>query len=177
MISRRLRSKLTWIGTSAGFLLLAASYLTFWSELQPVRVNQTSAARAPVEVKPHPRLLFGLDDESTLQARADTTHQNIWAPIRDFATEQLGTSPPLTAPSDGDLDTYRKFGNQLIPYAFTCLVTAEVDYCQLAQTHLLTYAQWEQWGENNYRDLGHAHMLMGASLAYDWLYTDRKSVV
>jgi hypothetical protein len=74
------------------------------------------------------------------------------------------------APSNGDLETYRNFGNQLIPFAFACVIAGDTDRCNLAKTYLLTYASWGQWGENNCRDLGHAHMLLGNTIAYDWLY-------
>jgi hypothetical protein len=40
----------------------------------------------------------------------------------------------------------------------------------LTKTYLLTYASWEQWGDYERRDLGHAHMLLGNAIAYDWLY-------
>jgi len=118
----------------------------------------------------HPRLFFDVSDIPTLQAQAATTHQEIWIPIRDYVDSQLGTSPPPSAPPDGDLDTYRNYGNQLIPFAFACVITGDAGHCDLAKTYLLTYASWEQWGENNWRSLGHAHMLLGNAIAYDWLY-------
>ena len=123
------------------------------------------------EASGHPRLLFGADDVTTLQMWAANTHEDIWAPIRGYADSQVGQLPPLSAPATGDLDTYRNTGNQLVPYAFTCLVSDDENYCELAKAYLLTYAQWEQWGENEYRDLGHAHMLLANALAYDWLYS------
>jgi len=120
--------------------------------------------------KNHPRLFFGPGDIPTLRAKAATTHQEIWIPIRDYVDSQLGTSPPSSAPPDGDLDTYRNFGNQLIAFAFACVISEEAGHCDLAKTYLLTYASWGQWGEDNHRDLGHAHMLLGNAIAYDWPY-------
>jgi hypothetical protein len=125
------------------------------------------AAGAQVLADVHPRLFFGPGDVPTLQAQAATTHQEIWNPIRDYADSQLGTSPPSSAPPDGD---YRNYGDQLIPFAFACVITGEAGHCDLAKTYLLTYAAWDQWGEENWRDLGHAHMLLGNATAYDWLY-------
>jgi hypothetical protein len=129
----------------------------------------SSAPFAPADGS-HPRLFFDASEIPALQAQAATTHQDIWTPIRDYAGSQLGTSPPPSAPPDGDLGTYRDYGNQLIPLAFACVISGDADYCDLARTYLLTYAAWEQWGENNWRDLGHAHMLLGNAIAYDWLY-------
>ncbi len=121
-------------------------------------------------VVPHPRLLFGDADVQTLRLQALGTHASIWSPILAYNDRQRESYPPLFAPSAGDLDTYRTFGNQLIPLAFGCLITEDPDRCALAKTYLLTYAEWSQWGENEWRDLGHAHMLLGNALAYDWLH-------
>ncbi len=118
----------------------------------------------------HPRLFFDVSEIMFLQSKAATTHQEIWIPIRDYVDSEAGVSPPATAPPDGDLNTYRNHGNQLISFAFVCVISGQVDHCNLAKTHLLTYAAWEQWGDDNQRDLGHAHMLLGNAIAYDWLY-------
>lgn len=116
----------------------------------------------------HPRLFFGASDIPILQAAAATTHQEIWNPIRDYADSQLGTSPPSSWPPGGDLDTYRNFGNQLISFAFACVITDDIDYCELAKTYLLAYAAWEEWDDPD-RTLGLPHMLLGNAIAYDWL--------
>ncbi len=120
----------------------------------------------------HPWLFFDASEIPILQAKAATTHQEIWIPIRDYVDSQLGTSPPSSAPSDGVMQTYRNHGNRLIPFAFACIISRDADYCDLAKTYLLTYASWGQWGEDNQRSLGYAHMLMGNAIAYDWLYND-----
>lgn len=129
----------------------------------------------------HPRLFFTAGDLPALRARALTTHESIWAPIRAFADKQLGTRPPAASPPDEGLRFYRNSGNGLVALAFVCAITAEDPYCDLAKTYLLTYAGWEQWGERNQRDLSLAHMLYGSALAYDWLYNrlspDEQAVV
>ncbi len=125
---------------------------------------------AAAQATEHPRLFFRAADLPTLRERARTTHRAIWQPIVDYADTQLGTSPPAAAPSQGDLDTYRNYGNQLVALAFACVITDDESHCNVAKGHLLTYATWEQWGESRHRDLGHAHMLLGNTLAYDWLY-------
>ena len=118
----------------------------------------------------HPRLLFGNADVSTLRRSAATTHEAIWLPILEYARTQLRTKPPPFTPS-GDLEFYRDSGNELIALAFTCLITDRSDFCSLAKSYLLEYAGWSQWGEHGWRDLGHAHMLVGSTLAYDWIYS------
>jgi hypothetical protein len=123
----------------------------------------------------HPRLFFDEQALPMLRSRASATHESIWEPILEYVVSLLGTSPPPSAPSTGDEDTYRNYGNQLIPMSFVCAVTGETRYCELAKTYLLTYASWDQWGNDHSRDLGLAHMLMGNALAYDWLYPELTS--
>ncbi len=133
-----------------------------------------------VEGFEHPRLFFNSSEIASLQNKAATTHQEIWLAIRSYAESEFGTTPPSESPDEG-LTTYRNYGNRLIAFAFACVITEDDQYCNLAKTYLLTYATWDQWGENDYRDLGHGHMLMGNTLAYDWLYnhltpTERQTV-
>ncbi len=134
-----------------------------------------------VEQNSHPRIFFEASDIPMLQAQAASTHQEIWETVRGFAESEFGSAPPAVAP-DGGLSTYRYYGNILIPFALACAITEGSDYCNLAKTYLLTYASWDQWGEDGgKRDLGHAHMLLGNALAYDWVYnhltpTERQTV-
>jgi hypothetical protein len=118
----------------------------------------------------HPRLFFDANEIPDLQAKAATSHREIWIPIKDFADSLIGTLPPSSAPPDGNVDFYRRQGNQLIALSFACIITENDSYCDLAKTYLLTYASWQQWGDANWRGLGHAHMLLGNAIAYDWLY-------
>ncbi len=118
----------------------------------------------------HPRLFFTTGELPRLRAWAATTHQDIWQQITDYVDTLAATPPLLTPPRDGTEDDYRLFGNQLIPMAFVCVLTDRDDICDLTRDYLLTYAAWDQWGEGNRRDLGHAHMVLGNALAYDWLY-------
>jgi hypothetical protein len=129
----------------------------------------------------HPRLFFAEHQITDLRAKAASNHQEIWRPIQEYTRSQLGIAPLASAPLDGDLQTYRNYGNELIALAFTCVIADDPDSCKLAKTHLITYASWQQWGESNQRGLGLAHMLLGNSLAYDWLYdhltTDERQTV
>lgn len=118
----------------------------------------------------HPRLFFSQPELEALRIQAASTHLEIWEPIRDYVDELLGTNPRSNPPRSGGVDEYRHFGNRLIPLALACLIEDTEKYCDLAREHLLAYSRWDQWGENNLRGLGHAHMLFGTSVAYDWLY-------
>ncbi|MBN1202254.1 MAG: heparinase II/III family protein [Anaerolineae bacterium] len=118
----------------------------------------------------HPRLFFDESQIATLQAQAATTHQAIWTPIYEYAASLIGTVPPVATPVGADESTYVNYGNQIIPLAFACVISNEDKICDLAKTYLLTFANWTQWNTDNLRGLGHAHMLSGSALAYDWLY-------
>lgn len=133
----------------------------------PITTAQSSGQAAVIG---HPSLFFTADDLDQLRAQAQTTHRDIWTTITAFADSKLGTLPPETAPPDGIETEYRNWGNEIIAFAFACAITVDPDYCDLARDYLLTYVQWDQWDFENRRDLGLAHMLMGSSLAYDWIY-------
>ncbi len=145
-------------------------YVKFANSELAVATDNNKFYPATVGDNNHPRLFFDAGDIPALPAKAATTHQEIWLPIKDYVDSQLGNVPPVAPAADDSLSAYRNYGNMLIPFAFACVITGEADYCNLTKTHLLTYATWEQWGENDYRDLGHAHMLLGNAIAYDWLY-------
>ncbi|MFQ5854692.1 MAG: DUF4962 domain-containing protein [Anaerolineae bacterium] len=117
----------------------------------------------------HPRLFFDASEIEALRAEAATTHQEIWLPIRDYVDSQLGTTPPLRPPPDG-INAYREYGQGIIPFAFAYVMTGDPGYRNLAKAYLLTYVSWDKWNDGNERELGHAHMLLGSAIAYDWLY-------
>lgn len=118
----------------------------------------------------HPRLFFTADELPGLREKAQSTHAEIWAPILAYVESLVGTLPPTATPVNGDEEAFRQYGNQLIPLAFVCVISEDDNHCDLAKDYLLTYATWSQWDQNNFRDLGLAHMLMGSAIAYDWLF-------
>jgi hypothetical protein len=117
----------------------------------------------------HPRLFFGANHIETLREQAENSHQHIWAPIITYAETEVGSSPPESSP-DASQNDYREFGNQLIPFAFACIITDSEDYCNLARRYLLTYASWERWSSGEEIDLGLSHMVLGNAIAYDWMH-------
>jgi hypothetical protein len=159
--SRRFSTAMRYVRSwSIGGLLAVLAFMSCFP------AKPTSLATA----QDHPRLFFEASEIAALQAQAATTHQEIWMPIADYVDSQVGTAPPASAPPDADQLAYMNYGSRLIPFAFACMITGNTDHCDLAKTYLLTYASWEQWDENNYRSMGHAHMLLGSAIAYDWLY-------
>lgn len=118
----------------------------------------------------HPRIYFDAPQVATLQQQAATTHQTISTPILTYATNQIGTAPPAAPPPGSNLAYFGNQGNQLITLAFACVISGDAALCDLARDYLLGYAAWPQWGENDTRSLGHALMLYGNAVAYDWLH-------
>ena len=142
-------------------------------EALPQAAGQTKDGQAQVaaaQVGGHPRLFFDAGGIQTLRSQASTTHQEIWKPIEQHVKSKLGTTPEVSFFSGGDLNTYRGFGNEIIAFALACVVTEEPNYCDLTKRYMLTFATWDQWGEDNRVGLGHAHMLAGNAIAYDWMY-------
>ena len=158
-------------------LLLSGCYLPADSSPTPA-IGERPVAPATVvpqlptedRTKEHPRLFFTSEEIETLRAQAQSTHQEIWAPIEEYVISELGTTPLSSVPPDENLDTFRNHGNQLIPFAFACVITDRIDICNLAEAYLLAYASWEAWSLNGERGLALAHMLYGSAIAYDWLY-------
>ncbi len=116
----------------------------------------------------HPRLYFTTQELDTLRQQAATTHNAMWLVIKTYVDGEQDTSPK-TSPPNKNLDTFRNAGNQLMVFGFACAI--DDTYCPLARDYLLAYVQWEQWDIPDHRDLGHAHLLLGSALAYDWTYT------
>jgi hypothetical protein len=122
----------------------------------------------------HPRLFFTSEDIPQLQSLAQTTHKEIWEPILNFADSKIDTSPPAS-PTCPDLEFFRGYGNQMIAFAFAYVITEDSAYFELTRRHLLGFTEWDVWGDESdcgERDLGFHHMLLGNTLAYDWLYND-----
>jgi hypothetical protein len=118
----------------------------------------------------HPRIFFTDANLPAMREMATTTHSDIWDAVIEYVDTEVGTRPPAAAPVFGSEDEYRNFGNKLIPFAFACVITEAPEYCDLTRNYLMTYATWKQWDEPGRRDLGLAHMLLGTSIAYDWVY-------
>ena len=133
--------------------------------------NSLPPIEIPAEVDGHPRLFFEVTDIEELRDKAANSHREVASSIRDYVQSQIDSTPTTTVASEQQVETYRTFGSQLIPFSFACALTQNERFCGLAKSYLLTFASWDQWGEDNQRGLGLAHMLMGNAIAYDWLYS------
>ena len=115
----------------------------------------------------HPSLFFGSSDVTALRQAAQTTHAAIASHITNVLDQHLNDP----APTPTTYDDYRFLGNQVAVWAFGYQLTGDSRYAAMARTQLLTYAGWSTWayGEST-PDLNEAHMLLGNSIAYDWIY-------
>ena len=140
----------------------------------------TQKASAVQTSSSHPRLFFSSADVPALQARAQSSHSDIWLGVKAFTASQLNSAPPaqpFTAPDlNTEQDDFRNGGNELIAFALTCRIQADTASCALAKRYLLAYATWTRWGEGGQRGLGLAHMVLGNTIAYDWIF-DRLTAV
>ncbi len=134
------------------------------SPFEPYETNESTAL--------HPKLFFQANKVEELRRKAQSTHSEIWQPIIDYVTWRFGDSaPPAGAPDEGQ-SAYRNYANRLLPFAFCAAMTGLDSLKNFAKSYLLRLASWQQWGNNGYRDLALAHMLLANSLAYDWLYNE-----
>lgn len=144
-------------------LVLTIFFLTCMVLVPVIQTSSQIAAQAA-----HPRLFFLSGDIPTLRTQAASTHQDIWIAIRDYVAGELGVPAPVTAPGVTE-QGYVEYGNRLIPMAFACVISERTDLCDLARDYLVAYAGWTEWDESGQRGRGHAHMLMGSAIAFDWL--------
>ena len=101
----------------------------------------------------HPRLFFSAGDIPSLQNLAVSTHQDIWQPILEYVNV-LAISAPPAPPSINDVGPYASAGNQLIPLAFSCVITSDPDLCDAARTYLLNVIGWPTWDIGSERGRG-----------------------
>ncbi len=128
-------------------------------------------ALVSVLVAAHPSLFFGASDVAALRQAGQTTHASIASHITDLLDQHLGDP----APSVNEYDDFRFLGNQVAVWAFGYQLTGNAQYAAIARAQLLTYASWSAWDNGETASLGgpdlnEAHLLLGASVAYDWVY-------
>ena len=119
----------------------------------------------------HPSLYFSASDVPALRQAAQTTHADIASHIVDLLTQHLNDP----APSANQYDDFRFEGNQVAVWAFGYQLTGDTRFSDKARSQLLTLVGWSKWDDGETAalggpDLNEAHMLLGVSMAYDWIY-------
>ena len=119
----------------------------------------------------HPSLFFSSADVPALRQAAATTHASIATHITSLLDRHL--TDPL--PTATEYDDVRFLGDQVAVWAFGYQLTGNAAYAAKAREQLMTYVSWTAWdfGETaslGGPDLNTAHMLLGTSVAYDWIY-------
>lgn len=109
-----------------------------------------------------------------LRVKAASTHAVIWAPIQTYVEAQVGVAVPAQPVSLTDLNGYRRAGDALIAFAFAYVITEDIRYLNLVIKYTLSYLNWTEWAGDGagVHGLGHAHLLQGCCLAYDWTAED-----
>ena len=142
-------------------------------ETDPV-VAETTGFRHDL-IGEHPRLLFTEDDLPRLRA---FYHSEAGRPYREHVKEYSRVSVPPT-PGEAEFptnstDAQRQGVWRMPTVAMHYLMTGDeeskhnaIGFLEL----LLELDTWEEGGEHN-SGMGHANMLTGAALVYDWLYHD-----
>lgn len=118
----------------------------------------------------HPRLFFDEDDIPELQAKAATTHKEIFDAVQYYADRRLTENCKTWSDTNGN-----SVGGTVHTLALTYVITEEQKYLDKAKECLLVNAdasKWPTWDATNTRDLYLADMLMRNAQAYDWLYND-----
>lgn len=117
-----------------------------------------------------------IDDIDSLRSATGTTHSAIWEQLSGFADaviagteDQIAAVPPDQPPSDVSAQNYfRTHGNALTALALAALVGEDPRHIEIAKEYLLAVSGWDRWDIDG-NDLGHIHMIIGVSLAYDWI--------
>ena len=125
-----------------------------------------------VLIAAHPSLFFGGSDVSSLRQAAQTTHASIATHITGLLDQHLNDPTPTAT----EYDDFRFLGNQVAVWAFGYQLTGNAQYAAIARAQLLTYASWSAWDNGETAsvggpDLNEAHLLLGVSVAYDWVYS------
>ncbi|NJP06634.1 MAG: DUF4962 domain-containing protein [Chloroflexaceae bacterium] len=115
----------------------------------------------------HPRLLAGWSGVSEVRQRASDSHAALLADLQAYAESwpYIPSRDPNVASHE-----YRPYGDTVGALAFVCMATDRDDHCTTAKSHLLTFVSWPSWDQGDWRDFGLGHGLVGAALAYDWIY-------
>lgn len=148
--------------------ILGSCSLPFWNT--PDKDDETG-----VTDRPGQEYLL-VNDIEYLRSVTETTHSAIWEQLSGFAdavidgqVDEIAAVPPVQPPSDVSAQNYfRTHGNALTALALAALVGEEPHHIDIAKEYLLAVSGWNRWDiEGN--DLGHIHMIIGASLAYNWI--------
>ena len=132
----------------------------------------------------HPQVFFSQTDVPALKEAANGTHREIAQHITTVLDAHLSDGTP----NGSTYDDARYLGNEVAVWAFGYQITGNTAYAAKARTLLLSYVNnISDWGFGEVQSLGvpdlyTAHMLLGTSIAYDWLYSylsasDRAAVV
>ncbi|NLF32637.1 MAG: DUF4962 domain-containing protein [Planctomycetes bacterium] len=145
---------------------------------QPALPAGDPAPAGPVLLLPavrneHPRLLFGAEDLPALKAFARTERgRQFWSKVESYLGGSNRPAEPtfLRNATDGQRDGFWRLPTVALHYVITGdrrSYDRTVEFMQL----LLDLEHWEE-GKETDSGMSAANVMIGAALAYDWLYND-----
>jgi len=144
----------------------------------PVVPDKDPPAEKAVELVPavrgkHPRLLFTAEDVPRIKRLAETPQGKI------FVEQLMAYLPSCKPPEDTKFltdatDAQRQGMWRLPTVALDYVLTRRKESLEAAAGYLKKFAELENWETGKERDcgMGAANIMVGAALAYDWLYDD-----
>ncbi|MFW6153870.1 MAG: heparinase II/III domain-containing protein [Planctomycetota bacterium] len=121
----------------------------------------------------HPRLLFSAEDVPTLKAFAKTKRgKQFWSSLLDYLPPSHPPAEPkfLRNATDGQRQGFWRLPTVALHYVMTGNQRS-FDRAVGYMTLLMDLEHWEEGGETDY-GMSAANIMIGAALAYDWLYND-----
>ncbi|MEA2062702.1 MAG: DUF4962 domain-containing protein [Gemmatimonadota bacterium] len=112
----------------------------------------------------HPRLLLTREKAEELTDKIEGSHHWLWTRYLEDLPEKLATAAEPVE------NLGRNHGNLAADLAFAWRLTGQDSLFSQARDYLLSLCRQDVWDPDY--DLLHGHLLLGAALAYDWLYPD-----
>ena len=143
----------------------------------PPMPEEDPEVKAPVELSEegrggHPRLLFGEDDIPRIRDCARGAGSGFFEKLEDYLPY---CGPPERPGFLGDATDAQRQGLWRLPTAaLHYVITGEEDSLEKARGFLRMLLDLDNWEKGKETDsgMGAANIMIGAALAYDWLYQD-----
>lgn len=144
-------------------VVIAAAFLAACHpERVPSGLDREGFRRLSSYFEVHPRLILNQQRQDALRASLRNENQDLWRRyLEDLPSKVRSASnfPEQLGRGDGDLAA---------DLAFAWLMTGEDSLYLTAREYLFKLCRKPVWDPEY--DLLHGHLLLGAALAYDWLY-------
>lgn len=124
-------------------------------------------------ISSRPRLFLTLERINLLKSRINSQepYTNFWVKIKGWADSYSREIPPSQSEfAEMWESSLRQYGDKLPYIALAYLFTEDKKYLDGARIWMDALSSYPHWGRDN--GLAAAHILLGMSIAYDWLYDE-----